>query len=108
MKIWEVFWTKMPCKNFHLLFCVALLDSEKSAIVENKYGFTEILKHVNDMSGRIDVDKTLAKAEGIYQALASDGNVSDKVVNILGLAPIPSSPSTSNGDTHLSPTNKAR
>ena len=48
MKIWEVFWTKKPCKNFHLLFCAALLDTEKSAIVENKYGFTEILKHIND------------------------------------------------------------
>jgi len=95
MKIWEVFWTKKPCKNFHLLFCAALLDTEKSAIVENKYGFTEILKHINDMSHRIDVDKTLAKAEGIYLALVNDNNVSERVVNILGLAPIHSSPTSS-------------
>jgi len=91
MTMWEVLWTKKPCKNFHLLVCSALLDTEKSAIVENKYGFTEILKHVNDMSHRIDLQKTLAKAEGIYDCLKTDPNVSDKVVNILGLAP-PSSP----------------
>ena len=26
-------------------------------IIENKYGFTEVLKHVNDMAHRIDLDK---------------------------------------------------
>merc|ERR1719362_748590 len=77
MRLWEVLWTKKPCKNFHLLFSAALLDTEKSSIVENKYGFTEILKHINDMSHRIDVE----------EALASDPEVNDKVVNILGLAP---------------------
>lgn len=69
MMLWEVLWTKKPCRNFHLLVCAALLDTEKSAIVENKYGFTEILKHVNDMSCRIDLQQTLAKAEGIYNSL---------------------------------------
>ena len=38
MRLWEVLWTKKPCKNFHLLFSAALLDTEKSSIVENKYG----------------------------------------------------------------------
>lgn len=98
MTMWEVLWTKKPCKNFHLLVCAALLDTEKSAIVENKYGFTEILKHVNDMSHRIDLQKTLSKAEGIYECLKVDPNVSDKVINILGLAP-PRSPTICvNGD----------
>ncbi len=36
MRVWEVLWTKKPCKNFHLLFSAALLDTEKSSIVENK------------------------------------------------------------------------
>jgi hypothetical protein len=39
------------------LICAALLDTERSAIVENKYGFTEILKHVNDLAHRIDLQK---------------------------------------------------
>merc|ERR1712029_1277625 len=42
-----------------------------------------------------DVDKTLSKAEGIFNALAGDNQVNDRVVNILGLAPPPlSSPAT--------------
>jgi len=98
MTLWEVLWTKKPCKNFHLLVCVALLDSEKSAIVENKYGFTEILKHVNDMSHRIDLQKTLSKAEGIYESLKNDANISDRVVNILGFPPSTTASNISHSD----------
>jgi hypothetical protein len=57
----EVLWTKKPCKNFHLLICAALLDTERSSIIENKYGFTEILKHVNDLAHRIDLQKELSR-----------------------------------------------
>jgi len=87
MKLWEVIWTKKPCKNFHLLLCVALLDTSKSSIIENKYGFTEILKHVNDMSHRINLDQMLSKADGIYKLLKQDPNVPDQVLNILGIEP---------------------
>ena len=31
--------------------------------MENKYGFTEVLKHVNDMAHRIDLDKLVSKYE---------------------------------------------
>eukprot|EP00092_Neocalanus_flemingeri_P004735 GFUD01005100.1.p1 GENE.GFUD01005100.1~~GFUD01005100.1.p1 ORF type:complete len:747 (+),score=206.78 GFUD01005100.1:80-2320(+) len=99
MTLWEVLWTKKPCKNFHLLVCAALLDTEKSAIVENKYGFTEILKHVNDMSHRIDLQKTLSKAEGIFESLRVDNTISDRLVNILGLAP-PTPVTSQNGHNH--------
>lgn len=44
MKLWEILWTDLPCKNFHLLLCAAILDSEKNVLMENRYGFTEILK----------------------------------------------------------------
>lgn len=43
-RLWEVFWTDLPCRNFHLLFCVAILDSQMNTIIENKFGLTEILK----------------------------------------------------------------
>ena len=42
--VWQVFWTDRPCKNFHLLICLAILDTEKSTLMENKFGLTEILK----------------------------------------------------------------
>ncbi len=37
-------WTGLPCQNFHLLVCCAILDSEKQKIMEENYGFNEILK----------------------------------------------------------------
>merc|ERR1712130_4013 len=54
---------------------------------ENKYGFTEVLKHVNDMAHRIDLEKCLSKAEGLAVALQKDENLPEKVANILGLGP---------------------
>lgn len=40
----QVMWTDLPCQNFHLLVCCAILDSEKQKIMEENYGFNEILK----------------------------------------------------------------
>uniref|UniRef100_A0A8C1ZN46 TBC1 domain family, member 15 n=1 Tax=Cyprinus carpio TaxID=7962 RepID=A0A8C1ZN46_CYPCA len=44
LRLWEVMWTRLPCQNFHLLVCCAILDSEKQKIMDRKYGFNEILK----------------------------------------------------------------
>uniref|UniRef100_A0AAZ3RTH3 Rab-GAP TBC domain-containing protein n=2 Tax=Oncorhynchus tshawytscha TaxID=74940 RepID=A0AAZ3RTH3_ONCTS len=44
LRLWEVMWTGLPCQNFHLLVCCAILDSEKHQIMEEQYGFNEILK----------------------------------------------------------------
>ncbi|KAK3886824.1 hypothetical protein Pcinc_009049 [Petrolisthes cinctipes] len=87
LRLWEVLWTGRPCPNFHLLLAVALLDTEKNTIMENKFGFTEILKHINDISLRIDLDATLRKAEAIYKQIASSPNVPDGVRTVLGLPP---------------------
>lgn len=44
MRFWEVLWTGYPCKNFLLLISLAILETEKKTLIENDYGFTEILK----------------------------------------------------------------
>lgn len=87
MRLWEVLWTGFPCKNFHLLLCLAILDSEKLTITENKYGLTEILKHVNEMSYKINLDETLCKAEAMYLQIKSSEYQSDVVQTILGIEP---------------------
>ena len=69
MRLWEVMWTGLPCDNFHLLVCLALIQSEKSSIVENQFGFSEILKHVNDLSYRIHLNTVLIKAEAIWDKI---------------------------------------
>jgi hypothetical protein len=42
--LWEILWTGIPCRQFLLLFCVAILDAQTDVIIENKFGLTEILK----------------------------------------------------------------
>ena len=69
IRLWEVLWTRLPCDNFHLMLCVALIQMEKATIMENGFGLTEILKHVNDMSSNIDVDRVLSDAESLFLRL---------------------------------------
>ena len=62
MRIWEVIWTDKPCPNFHLIICLALMDLEKKTIIENGFGFTEILKHINDMANsNVSISAVLAR-----------------------------------------------
>lgn len=93
----QVMWTNLPCQNFHLLVCCAILDSEKQKIMEENYGFNEILKvetrvqqicsvwsvqsqlntpvslfqHINELSMKLDIEEILQKAEGISLQIRS-------------------------------------
>ncbi|CAH0560137.1 unnamed protein product [Brassicogethes aeneus] len=93
MRFWEVLWTGLPCQNFHLLIAVTILDNEKEALMANGNGFTEILKHINDLSGKLDIDTIFNKAEGVYHQLKNAEHLTDNVRAILGL---PLAPSSSN------------
>ena len=52
LKLWEIFRTDGPfygdglnsSVNFHLLVALSILDSQRNTILENRFGFTEILK----------------------------------------------------------------
>ncbi|CAL7934655.1 unnamed protein product [Xylocopa violacea] len=89
MRLWEILWTDLPCKNFHLLLCAAILDTERNVLMENRYGLTEILKHINDLSHHIELPWTLSKAEGIYHQLMSVADqLPDNVRIIIGLEPL--------------------
>ncbi|XP_050347297.1 TBC1 domain family member 15 isoform X2 [Nymphalis io] len=92
MRLWEVLWTGLPCANFHLLICVAILDSEKDVLITKDYGFTEILKHVNDLSMCLDVDRILSIAEGIYHQIISAPHLSDQIRIVLGIPTVGSRP----------------
>ncbi|XP_013063521.1 TBC1 domain family member 15-like isoform X1 [Biomphalaria glabrata] len=95
-RLWEVIWTDLPCQNFHLIISLAILDSEKSTLMENKFGFTEILKHINDISLSIPLDDTLCKAEGIFLQLKEFKKLPKAVKEVLGLLPVPVSQSMEN------------
>ncbi|XP_064417842.1 TBC1 domain family member 15 isoform X2 [Latimeria chalumnae] len=85
LRLWEVMWTGLPCQNFHLLVCCAILDSEKQQIMDNHYGFNEILKHINELSMKLDVEEVLCKAEAIYVQMMNCKELPQAVCEVLGI-----------------------
>ncbi|XP_017475372.1 PREDICTED: TBC1 domain family member 15 isoform X1 [Rhagoletis zephyria] len=84
LKLWECLWTRFPCPNFHLFISVSILDKETDIIIENKYEFTEILKHINELSGRIDVKDTLEIAEALYLQIKAVEDLPNDIRQIIG------------------------
>lgn len=83
-RLWEIIWANPFCQNFHLLICLALLHSEKHTIMENRFGLTEILKHINDLAYNIDVNSVVTKAEAIFLKLnQAEENVPSKILDII-------------------------
>ncbi|XP_044749210.1 TBC1 domain family member 15 [Coccinella septempunctata] len=114
MSLWEVLWTGFPCENFHLLLCCAILTQEKQTLMENNYGFTDILKHINDLCGRLNVEKILNDAQAIYYQIKESKQLNDIVRLLLGLpisgnslsdnhetSPFEENMSTCNGSTSM-------
>lgn len=88
MELWEILWTGMPItlttKNFHLFISVAILDDQMNIFIDNHYEFNEILKHVNELSYKIDLHTILKKAESIYLQIRSADYIPDNVRLIIG------------------------
>lgn len=103
LSLWEVLWTELPCTNFHLLVCVALLCKEKRVLIEGGYGFTEILKHINELSGNIDLPTILNRAEGIYHQIKEAAHLSNQVRLILGLPLVGNETSQTSESNNSSP-----
>ncbi|UJR35734.1 hypothetical protein I4U23_028484 [Adineta vaga] len=85
MHLWEVLWTDHLCQNFELLICLAILISQKTVIMESKFGCTEILKFFNDLSCNLDLDTCLLSAEKLYIQLATHRDIPTSIAKILGL-----------------------
>lgn len=103
LKIWECLWTKLPCINFHILISVAILDQETDIIIESKYEFNEILKHVNELSGNIDLKRTLEIAEAIYLQLKESETLPNDIRQIIGMPLLPVEAAAAGETSILSP-----
>ncbi|XP_018862267.1 TBC1 domain family member 15 isoform X5 [Parus major] len=93
-----VMWTELPCQNFHLLLCCAILESEKQQIMDKHYGFNEILKHINELSMKIDVEYILCKAEAISMQMMNCKELPQTVSEILGIENSSVTPDSDTGE----------
>ncbi|CAF1557965.1 unnamed protein product [Adineta ricciae] len=69
MHLWEVLWTDHLCQNFELLVCLAILMSQKTVIMESKFGCNEILKHFNELAFKVPLKPMLKQAESYHLLL---------------------------------------
>lgn len=95
LTLWEVLWTRLPCENFHLLVACSILESQRGELIGSDHDFNTILKHINELTMKLDLHSILCGAEAIYLQLVSCKDLPVKVQEVLGLCvPAPSSDSS--------------
>lgn len=64
-RLWEILWTRQICEeNLHVYVAIALLRAHRRNLLKlERGGFDLLLRYVNDMSQRIDVDFAVRQAE---------------------------------------------
>ncbi|XP_036945827.1 TBC1 domain family member 17 [Acanthopagrus latus] len=103
--LWEVLWTRLPCDNFHLLIACSILQSQRGELIGSDHDFNTILKHINELTMKLDLQSVLRGAEAIYQQLIQCKELPLKVQQVLGLY-IPSSSEEDSPDSQTSETQR--
>jgi TBC1 domain family member 15 len=66
MDLWEVMWTDYHSSQFILFFALAILQKHSKIIITTLKRFDDILRYINDLSGNLDVQDLLTRAELLF------------------------------------------
>ncbi|KAL5624572.1 hypothetical protein BROUX41_004632 [Berkeleyomyces rouxiae] len=97
LHLWEVLWTDFLSSSFHLFVALAILEKHRDVILDHLKAFDEVLKYINELSGTMDLESTLIRAESLFRKFQRMVEAVDKKNNF----PLPSS-STSNATSNKS------
>ncbi|KAM9780156.1 TBC1 domain family member 17 [Neosynchiropus ocellatus] len=103
--LWEVLWTRLPCDNFHLLIACSILQSQRGELIGSDHDFNTILKHINELTMKLDLQSILCGAEAIYLQLVQCKELPLKVQQVLGLY-VPASSSDESPDSQADETER--
>ncbi|XP_031718027.1 TBC1 domain family member 17 isoform X2 [Anarrhichthys ocellatus] len=103
--MWEVAWSGLPCDNFHLLIACSILESQRGELIGSDHDFNTILKHINELTMKLDLQSVLRGAEAIYLQLTQCKELPLKVQQVLGLY-VPSSSEEDSPDSQASDTQR--
>jgi len=67
LRLWEALWSRVRGEHLHLFFAVAIMRQHKATITGQEMGFDDVLKYVNDLSGRLNLMETLKDADLLAQ-----------------------------------------
>ncbi|XP_072953150.1 uncharacterized protein [Typha angustifolia] len=73
MRLWEVLWTHYLSEHFHLYMCVAILKRYRKRIMGEQMDFDTLLKFINELSGHIDLDRSIRDAEALCICAGENG-----------------------------------
>ncbi|EFX01643.1 GTPase activating protein [Grosmannia clavigera kw1407] len=96
LRLWETLWTDYLSSSFHLFVALAILERHRDVIMTHLQHFDEVLKYVNELSGTIELEPTLIRAEMLFQRFRRLVEAVDKKGNFPAPRLKPSEPSTSN------------
>ncbi len=99
LRMWEGLWTDYLSANFHLFLAMAILEKHRDVIIDYLNGFDEVLKYINELSGTIDLQSTMIRAEALFKRFQRMVEAIDKKSNfpiptVRQRLPQPPSPST--------------
>lgn len=78
LRLWEALWTNYMSSQFHLFIAVAILEKHRNVIMDHLKQFDEVLKYINELSGTIELQETLVRAEGLYKRFERTVGVVDR------------------------------
>ncbi|KAF2640449.1 RabGAP/TBC [Massarina eburnea CBS 473.64] len=67
LRLWETLWTDYVSGNFHIFVALAILEKHRDVIMAHLEHFDEVLKYVNELSGTMDLESTLVRAEHLFR-----------------------------------------
>ncbi|CAK7267362.1 GTPase activating protein [Sporothrix epigloea] len=67
LRLWEGLWTDYLSSSFHLFIALAILEKHRDVIMMHLEHFDEVLKYVNELSGTMDLESTLVRAESLFR-----------------------------------------
>ncbi|CAN9183055.1 unnamed protein product [Alternaria alternata] len=80
LRLWESLWTDYQSSNFHIFIALAILEKHRDVIMAHLQHFDEVLKYVNELSGTMDLESTLVRAESLFKRFQRTVETIDKKV----------------------------
>ncbi|KAF2811748.1 RabGAP/TBC [Mytilinidion resinicola] len=81
LRLWEGLWTDYLSSNYHIFIALAILERHRDVIMEHLKHFDEVLKYINELSGTIELQSTLVRAESLYRRFQRTVETIDKKDN---------------------------
>ncbi|CAH6719351.1 GTPase-activating protein Gyp7p [[Candida] jaroonii] len=66
LRLWEVLFTDYYSSQHHLFFALSVLSDNERIITQNLRRFDEVLKYMNDLSMRMNLNKLLVRSELLF------------------------------------------